>query len=126
DASEAVSKSAQTETGESGGARENRSRVLATILEVVPQTESKFYLRMRVESTDAVAGFENVAKVGDILEAYPNFKRQEGRAINMATEENQHLLQAQNLQAGAQIIAIVYYRQTGAKNVVLLMDWQKH
>lgn len=101
---------------------ENRSRIMATVLEVVPSTEPKFYLRLRIESVEAMAGYENLAKAGQIIEAYPNFRREEGQELDYTTEGNKHLLEAEDLKPGDELTATVYYRE----NSVLLMDWQRH
>ncbi len=107
---------------------ENRSQIVATVLEVTPREAPGFYLRLRIDAANAMPGYASFAKISEEINAYPNFVRQEGRAVDYADEKNKLLLQAGTLKAGDQIIAEVYYRGgQGRESVWLLMSWrQKH
>lgn len=100
---------------------ENRSKIVATVLSVVRPGGSRFYLRLRVELVEGIANNEPAVKIGQIIEAYPNFKREEGKELDYTTEENKHMVKAGDLEEGNRIMAVVYYRG----NSVLLMDWQR-
>jgi hypothetical protein len=124
----ATAESAQAQTAlsqsGSGGGVENRSRIVATVLEVMSQEAPGFYLRLRIDSADVTPGYASFAKIGEEINAYPNFVRPEGQGINYTDEKNKSLLQARTLRADDQIIAEVYYRG-GRKNTWLLMSWQR-
>lgn len=99
----------------------NRSKVVATVMDVVRSNESRFYLRLRIENVEEMAGYYHAVKSDQIIEAYPNFKREEGKELDYTTQGNQHMLNAENLKPGNRISAVVYSRG----NSYLLMDWQR-
>ena len=101
---------------------DNRSRIDATVLKIITLNEYKFYLRLQINNTEEVSGYQSFAKVDNIIDAYPNFKRKEGENIDYSTGVNKHLLQALHLKKGDKIGANIYYRKQG---VVLLLDWKK-
>ncbi|MGH7596724.1 MAG: hypothetical protein ACREOI_10250 [bacterium] len=105
---------------------ENRSRIVATVLEVTPREAPGFLLRLRIDASGAMPGYASFAKIGEEINAYPNFVRQEGLAINYTDEQNKALLQAGALKTGDQIIAEIYYHDgQGRENTWLLMSWQR-
>lgn len=105
---------------------ENRSQIVATVLEVTPREAPGFYLRLRINAADAMPGYASFAKIGEEINAYPNFVHQEGRAVDYADEKNKSLLQAGTLKAGDQIVAEVYYRGgQGRESTWILMSWQR-
>jgi hypothetical protein len=124
----AESAQAQTVLSQSGGGgvMKNRSQIVATVLEVIPQETPGYCLRLRIDAAEAMSGYASFSKIGEEINAYPNFMRQEGRAIDYADERNKSLLQAGTLKAGDQISAEVYYRGgQGRESVWLLMSWQR-
>lgn len=109
-----------------GGVMENRSLIFATVLEVTPQEAPGYCLRLRVDVADAMPGYMSFAKIGEEINTYPNFMRQEGRAVDYTDEGNKSLLQAGTLKTGDQIIAEVYYRGwQNRENTWLLMRWRR-
>jgi hypothetical protein len=110
----------------SGAVMENRSLIFATVLQVTPQAAPGFCLRLRIDVADPMPGYMSFAKIGEEINAYPNFVRQEGQAVNYADESNKSLLQAGTLKAGDQIIAEVYHRGWRSReNTWLLMRWRR-
>lgn len=105
---------------------ENRSQIVATVLEVTLQEAPGFCLRLRIDTAGATPGYASFAKSGEEINVYPNFVRQEGRTVDYADEKNKPLLQAGTLKAGDQIVAEVYYRGgQGRESTWILMSWQR-
>jgi hypothetical protein len=104
---------------------ENRSRITATVLDVVSIRSSRFYVRLQVNSVEQVKGYVSFAEVGQDINAYPNFIRQEGKAIDYDSKENAQMSEVGNLHPGDQIIAEVYLRGPKEQNSWLMMNWKK-
>jgi hypothetical protein len=109
-----------------GGVVENRSRIQASVLEVIPVDSVRFYVRLRVIEADTIFGYQSFAQTGQEINAYPNFHRQEGQPMTYSSGHNEQMLQIRALEAGDRISAEVYFRGgSGVNNRWLLMDWQK-
>lgn len=108
-----------------GAIVDNRSRVVATIVESVPLKAPNFRLRLRVEAVEPVEGYASLAQVGDVIDVYPNFVRKEGRALDPGAPENRHMAEARSLKPGDKISAVVYRRDHKTQGSWLLMSWQR-
>lgn len=123
--SEAEIKSHSRSTSYIGKPVDNRSNILAKVLEIVALDSARFYLRLQILKANTVSGFESFAKAGQEINAYPNFRRSEGQAIHISSEHNQSMLLTRNLQPGDRIMGEVYYRGgSGTESTWLLMSWK--
>ena len=114
----------QLEVGSNKNAvADNRSQIMATVVEVLPLDDSRFRIHLRIESVEPVEGYQSFAETGEVIDAYPNFIRREDPGVDSELNKNLHLLQAGNLKPGDRIEAKVYYR--GPENSWLLMDWNR-
>ena len=102
---------------------DNRSRIVATVVEAVPLEPPRYRLQLRIEKVEAIAGYASFAEVDDEIDTYPNYLRREGQTMDYGSAENQQMLQAGGLQPYDRITAVIYYRGAGKDKTSLLMSW---
>ena len=110
---------------ETGSVVENRSTISATVIEVEQLATNRFRIALKITKVESVENYENLAKVGEVINVYPNFIRKEGQELDYSSDQNKQMLLAGTLLQNSNITAEVYYRGgRGDRNRWLLLSWQ--
>lgn len=88
--------------------RENRSRVLAQVLAVHPDGDTRYRLTLRVEKADSLPGYPGFAHAGDTLTVVPNYLAGPSGEMDQENETNRALLEGRWLKPGQRIRAVLY------------------
>jgi hypothetical protein len=107
-------------TNNSGVASVSELNISCRVVKIEKLNETRFKVVTVLEQDYATADFN----VGDTLELYPNFIRQEGAGINLEDAQNKKMNALRLLKKGEKLNAKIMVRGNGKKQHGLIVGWE--